>query len=112
MIKAQIFIAGISLILFIVTIVLIKRRVLREEYAIIWIISEAALFILGILPGSLSLISAAMGVYYLSAIFIIAFLFLLLVAFYSSIVLSRLSDANRALSQEVALLKEKIEKQK
>ena len=111
MIKAQIFIAGISLIMFVVTIVLIKRRILREEYSVIWIISELVLLIFGILPGSLNFFSAIMGVYYLTAIFIIAFLFLLFVSFYYSIILSRLSDANRTLSQEVALLKEKMARQ-
>ena len=110
MLKAQIFVAGTSLLLFIITIALIRKRKLKEEYSIIWIIAEVVLFAFGIFPRGLTMISEALGVYYLTAIFIAAFLFLLIIAFYYSIILSRLSDMNRSLVQEVAILKEKNEK--
>ena len=110
MLKIQFLIAGISLLLFIVTIVLIKKRILKEEYSIIWIIAESLLFLIGIFPRSVSVLSDMLGIYYLTVIFIIAFLFLLIIAFYYSIILSRLSDMNRVLMQEVALLKAKHEK--
>ena len=112
MLKIQFFIAGISLLLFVITMVLIKKRILKEEYSIIWIIAEIVLFLFGIFPKLLNIVSGILGVYYLTAIFIIAFVFLLVIAFYYSIILSRLSDMNRALVQEVALLKAKNGKQK
>lgn len=110
MLKTQFLIAGASLLLFVLTLVLIKKRKLREEYAIIWIMAETLLFIFGLFPGLLTIISNLLGVYYLTAIFILAFMFLLVISFYYSITLSRLSETNRLLIQEVGLLKAKYEK--
>ena len=110
MVKTQILIAGASLLLFIITLVLVKKRLLKEEYSIIWLIAETVLFIFGLFPNLLNMVSKLLGVYYLTAIFIVTFFFLFVVAFYYSIILSRLSDMNRSLVQEVALLKEKYEK--
>ena len=110
MMKFQILIAGASLLMFFVTIALIKKRVLREEYSIIWLIAEGALFLFALFPGALSVIAKALGLYYLTAIFLVAFLFLLVISFYYSIILSRLSEMNRSLVQEVALLKNKYDK--
>ncbi|NQT22860.1 MAG: DUF2304 domain-containing protein, partial [Candidatus Omnitrophica bacterium] len=92
MFKTQFFIVGISLLLFMATIALIKNRKLREEYAIVWLIAEVMLFIFGLFPALLTMISELLGVYYLTAIFLIAFLFLLIVSFYYSIILSRLTE--------------------
>src|SRR4030042_58462 len=110
MVKIQIFISGVSLFLFVITIGLIKKRVLKEEYSVIWIIAETVLFIFGAFPRILTFVAGLFGIYYLTAIFIIAFLFLLVIAFYYSIILSRLSETNRALVQEIGLLKLQCEK--
>ena len=99
MINAQIFVTVTSLVLLFLTIFLIKKRKLKEEYAIIWIIAEVMLCLMGVFPNILVYISELLGVYYLTAIFIMAFLFLLMIAFYYSIILSRLSDINIALVQ-------------
>jgi hypothetical protein len=112
MFKIQIFISAISVLLFIITVMLIKKRRLKEEYAIIWIIAEGMLFVFGIFPGLLGTISEIIGVYYLTALFIVSFVFLFIVAFYNSIILSRLSEMNAVLIQEVALLKSKYEGRK
>ena len=50
MFLAQFFIIGASILLLIITVMLIKKRVLREEYSIIWIAAEIALLMLGIYP--------------------------------------------------------------
>ena len=112
MVKAQIIIAFVSAFLFVVTIMLIKKRKLREEYSIIWIIAELVLFSFGMFPRLLTFVSDLMGVYYLTAIFMVAFAFLFIIAFYYSIILSRLSEQNSVLIREIALLKGENEKNK
>ncbi len=107
MFKTQIFIIAASIILFLITLELIRKKKLKEEYSIIWIIAELALLIFGLFPKILNVISGVFGVYYLTCIFLMAFLFLLVVLFNFSIILTKLSESNKKLIQEVALLKER-----
>jgi hypothetical protein len=48
------------------------------------------------------------GLYYLSAVVMIAFLFLLLIVLHFSVVISRLTDRNKVLAQKYALLEMEI----
>jgi len=106
MIRAQILIAGASIFLLAFTVYLIKKRKLKEEYAIAWIMAEVVLFFFGVFPQCLGFISRLLGVYYLTSIYIIALFFILGIMFYYSIILSSLFEMNSALVKEVSFLKE------
>lgn len=88
---------------------LIRKKRLSERYALLWLASAAVLIVLTFWRDLLEKIAAVMGVYYApSALFIIAFFCGLLMMLHFSTVISRLSDQNKILAQEVAMLKERI----
>jgi len=103
----------ISLIILVVVVDLIRRGMLKEQYALLWIASAIVLMILSVWRGLLDIIASILGVAYPpSFLFLVAFLFLLLIVLYFSVVISNISEKNKKLSQEVALLKTMFEEHK
>ncbi len=97
-----------------VTIVdLIRRGMLKEQYALLWLASAVVLLVLSVWRGLLDKIAGATGVAYPpSLLFLVAFVFLLFIVLHFSVIISTLSEKNRKLSQEVALLKTMFEEYK
>lgn len=91
---------------------LIVKGKLREEYAIIWIVCTLILVVFSFWRNGLEVFSEILGIYeapnmvFTGAIFVIMIYLLHL-----SIVLSKLQEQNKKLSQELALLKQKFENQ-
>ena len=103
----------ISLIILVVVVDLIRRGMLKEQYALLWIASAIVLMMLSVWRGLLDIIASSLGVAYPpSFLFLVAFLFLLLIVLYFSVVISNISEKNKKLSQEVALLKTMFEEHK
>lgn len=85
---------------------LIRRGMLKEQYALLWLASAIVLLVLSMLRGLLDAIALAVGVAYPPALlFLVAFLFLLLIVLHFSVIISSLSEKNKRLAQEVAILK-------
>jgi hypothetical protein len=84
---------------------LVRRRHLMERYAILWLLAGVTILVLGLWQGLLTHISHAIGIYYPpSALFAIAFVFVLGLLVSFSTTISRLSDQNKVLAQRIALL--------
>ena len=84
---------------------LVRRRRLMERYAILWLLAGATVLVLGLWKGLLTKLSHAVGIYYPpSALFAVAFVFVLAMLVHFSTTISRLSDQNKVLAQRVALL--------
>ena len=84
---------------------LVRRRRLMERYALLWLASAVALLALSIWGGLLGRVSRLIGVYYPpSALFVIAFAFVLILLLHFSITVSRLADQTKVLAQRLALL--------
>ena len=102
-------IAGSATLLFLV-LELIRRGRLKERYALLWLFSSLVLLILSLSRSLLELFSRLIGIYYPpSLLFLIAFVFLLLITLHFSAVISGLSDKNKRLAQELALLRQEVE---
>ena len=101
--------AAVALIIILTTVELIRRRKLREEYAMIWLLASGILAVFAIYPKLLILISEWMGVNYLTTLFLGVFLFLMLLALGLAMSVSRLTDDLRQTAQRVALLERDIE---
>ncbi|MCX8111096.1 MAG: DUF2304 domain-containing protein [Syntrophorhabdaceae bacterium] len=108
MLHMQIIIGLISIGFFIVTFEFIRKRYLREEYAILWLLTSLAIAILSLWPGLIDIISRITGFYYITAILIVIFVFLIAILMHYSIVISRIKDINKELVQRYALLEYKI----
>ena len=90
----------------------IRRRKFMEKYALLWIFSGLIVFILSIFPEPLFKVAAFSGVYYLTVLLIFSFTFLLLIVFYLSVSLSKLEENNKELTQELGILRLKLEQLK
>lgn len=94
-----------AVVVFAVVFEMVRRRHLRERYAILWLVAALALLVLAAWTQLLRLVSQAVGIATPSnTFFVIAFAFLLLLLLHFSAVVSRLSDETRVLAQRVALL--------
>lgn len=92
-----------------IIIELIRQNRLKEHYAIIWLLTAASVFVFGIWPDSLNIISRIVRLHHLTTLFIVAFLFLLAIVLHFTLAISQLFDRNRRLTQEVAWLRFELE---
>ena len=94
-------------ILFFVVFELVRRRYLRERYALVWMGAALVLLLLAAWTGLLARLSRLVGIHTPSnAFFVIAFAFTMLLLLHFSAVVSRLSDQTRLLAQRLAMLEE------
>jgi hypothetical protein len=111
MVKIQIIAIAVSLLFLLYIVRLIIKGKLREEYSIVWIVCTIVLILFSFWRNGLEIIARLLGVYeapnlvFTGAIFAI-FIYLL----HLSVVVSKLHKQNKQLAQEIALLKEKMEK--
>jgi hypothetical protein len=111
MAKIQIIAIIISLLFLLYIVRLIIKGKLREEYSIIWITCTLVLIVFSFWRQGLEVMAKLVGVYeapnlvFTGAIFAI-FIYLL----HLSVVVSKLHSQNKQLSQDIALLKEKLNK--
>jgi hypothetical protein len=89
-----------------ITFELIRKKSLREEYAILWLSTGVAVLVFSLWPEFLlsQFFVRITGIFYLSAVVLIAFFFLLLIVFHFSVVISKLTGQNKDLAQRYALL--------
>jgi hypothetical protein len=99
-----------TLIVLLLVLELVRRRSLREEYALAWLICGVILFVLSFSRPLLSFISQLLGIHYPpSALFLIGFFLFLLVLLHFSIIISRQAGEIKDLVQEFALLQWRVE---
>ncbi len=89
---------------------LIRRRRLRESFAMLWLGVAAVFVLFGVFPGLLTLLAGALNLYYLTTAGLIGSLFLILIILQLSVALSRQADENRRLTQRLALIQERLER--
>ena len=92
-----------------IIIELIRKNRLKEHYAIIWLCTALSIFIFGIWPDSLNLISRIVRLHHLTTLFLVSFIFLLAIVLHFTLVISQLFDRNRRLTQEVAWIRFEME---
>lgn len=96
--------------LFALVFELVRRRRLMERYALLWLFSSAVLLLLAIWKGLLEGIANVIGIYYApSALFVIAFGFILVLLLHFSLVISRLADQNKVLAQQLGMLRQRLD---
>jgi len=106
LIKIQIIVGALSIILLLITFELIRKRRLREEYAILWLFTGGVVLIFSLWPEFFlsQFFVRITGIFYLSAVVLISFSFLLIIVLHFSVVISKLTSQNKDLAQRYALL--------
>jgi hypothetical protein len=92
-----------------IIIELIRQNRLKEHYAIIWLLTAVSIFIFGIWPDLLNVISRTVRLHHLTTLSMVAFLFLLAIVLLFTLAISQLFDRNRRLTQEVAWLRYELD---
>jgi len=93
----------------IVVLEMVRRRRLMERYALLWVLAAVVLIGLAAWRNGLKVISDAIGIFYPpTALFIVAFVFVLLLLLHFSAVVSRLGDQTKVLAQRAALLEQRL----
>jgi hypothetical protein len=88
---------------------LVRRRRLMERYALLWLFSTAVLLGLAVWKNLLEEVASAVGIYYApSALFVVAFGFVLAMLLHFSLVISRLADQSKVLAQRVGALQHRV----
>src|SRR4051812_49589695 len=87
---------------------LVRSRRLLERYAVLWLFAAIVLLSLAAWKGLLETVANAVGIYYApSALFAVAFVFILVLLLHFSVAVSRMSEQARVLVQRLALLEER-----
>lgn len=88
---------------------LLRRRQLREKYAILWLAVGLIVLPLGFFPRLLDSVAKAAGVVSgVSLVLFLGFMFLLVVCIHLSWEASRLEAETRTLAEEVALIRTQL----
>jgi hypothetical protein len=104
------FVVFVAVVIALVVVFYIRRWRLREEYSLLWLFLSAALIILTIDQGLMEWAARRLDVSYSPAVlFFLALAFVAVMIFHYSLEISRLSDQNKMLAQEMSLLRAKLE---
>src|SRR5210317_2210531 len=108
--QIQIVAISVSLLLFLFIMYLIRSQRLKEEYSLLWIFFSLVFILFSFWRGGLDYISEFLGVAYPpAALFMILLMAIFLILIEFSIIISKLSDKNKSLAQEIGMLKQQIE---
>jgi hypothetical protein len=106
--RIQVVAVGGTLLLLVAVLELVRRRRLLERYALVWLASATILLALGIWQGLLGAIADTIGVLYPpTALFVVAFGFILVLLLHFSTAVSRLTDQSKVLAQRLALMEQR-----
>ena len=90
---------------------LITKGKLREEYSFIWIVCTALLLLFAIWRNGLDVIAKLMGIFYAPSLIFLGAIFAIVVFLvHLSVVNSKQHKQIKELTQEMALLKEQLDK--
>jgi len=99
-----------SLFLILLILELIRRNYLKERYSLLWLTTGGVFLVLSLTIGLLTPVTRFLGFEMVSnALFLAGIVFLIIIALGMTITLSRLSERNKQLTQEVVFLKKKVE---
>lgn len=110
-IRIQILAITVSLLVMILVVSLIRRRRLREEYSLVWLVGSLVLLLFSVWRDLLDIIAGFVGVHYAPAVLLlVAILFGGMGFLHFSVVISTQAEQNKNMAQELALLKVKVER--
>lgn len=104
--RLELFLLLVALANVFAMIELVRRRHLREKYALLWLAVGIGGIVLSLTRGLVDRLAMAVGVAYgPTVIFVVAILFLLLVCVHLSLEVSKLEERTTMLAAECALLR-------
>jgi hypothetical protein len=93
---------------FLLTLSWVRNRELREKYAVVWMLVASVLLLCGLFPDVLMWFADASHMSYAAAVLFVALAVMYVFAFTVSVSLSRQYRRNVRLTQELALLEQRL----
>lgn len=104
--RQQIFAVLVCISVFLFTIEMVRKRLLREEYSVLWLTTSVVMFVLVLRYDWLEWLTSFIGAGLpTTTLFIGAIVFLLLISIQFSIKISKLTNQVKDLTQDNALLR-------
>ena len=100
----------LSVMLFVLILELVRREHLKERYALLWLATSGLGLVIGIFPGLIVWFAETFHFQMISILFVVSFLYVLGIVLSFTVIISRLSERNRRLAQEVALLAHRVQR--
>jgi hypothetical protein len=111
--RQKLFAILVAVFLLILIFELIRRRKLREEYSLLWILCAASVLVLILWYDLLLFLTKLIGaIVPTTTLFIFTLLSLFLIALHFCVKISELTDKLIKLTQELAILKAELERKK
>lgn len=108
--RSILFAVGASLIALILVLELVRRRHLREEYSLLWLATAIVMLVVGVWRDLLHSLADLVNIEYPpNLLFLLAALFLLFIQLYFSTVITKLTQENKEIAQQLALLRYEFE---
>lgn len=100
-----------AIVLLVAIVELLRRRRLREKYAVLWISVGLLILILAVFPGALGWVSEVLGIQLpINLLFLGSAVVLLVVSLQTSDELGQLEEETRTLAEEVGMLRLDLER--
>jgi len=99
---------ALALLVLGVTVEMIRRRRLREEYAMLWLGTSVVLVVLAAFPQITFWASRTFGITYVTVMVLAVFVFMVMILMQYAAVISRHAEHIRQLTEQVAILKEQL----
>lgn len=100
-----------SILFLLLILFLIQRKRIKEEYSLLWIFFAIVFIIFSFWREGLDYLANLMGVSYPpAALFLILLIAVFLILIEFSIIISKLSDKNKTLAQEIGMIKQELKK--
>ena len=107
--RVQIVAIGVSIVLLIAVLELVRRRKLVEEYSLVWILVAVGMLGLSIWRDVLDRAARSLGVFYPPSLLLLLVIVLVFVALlFFSVILSRQRQQIQRLTEETAILSAEI----
>lgn len=111
--RIQVVAIAVSLAVMLFVFELIRRKKLREKYSLVWFGAGIVMILFSVWRDLLDRVAHALGVGYAPALlFLVALFFGMVLMIHFSVVISELTEKNKTLAQEIALLRTELKKLK
>ena len=106
----NIFIIVVALLVALIVVYYVRRWRLKEQYSLLWLVLAVGMVVPAAAPGMVEWFADRLDVFYApSILFFLALAVVAVMLFHYSLEISRLSDQNRELAQELGLLRATVE---
>ena len=100
----------LSAVLFVLVLELVRREFLKERYALLWLGTSAVGLVIGVFPGLIAQFAQTLHFQMVTTLFVVSFLYVLGIVLSFTVIISRLSERNRRLAQDLALLTHRVQR--